>query len=117
MAEKSETKNCPYCGEQILIVAKKCKHCGEWLEDGKERKGTSWQEKGSSDARSVVKGLKEKERQDIGAGCSGTVVLIIAIFIGTWISSTFNSSSAGWIVGLIVFIIPMILITKQYYKE
>lgn len=27
-----ETKRCPYCGEKILTVAKKCKHCGEWLD-------------------------------------------------------------------------------------
>lgn len=25
--------NCPYCGEEILAVAKKCKHCGEWLDE------------------------------------------------------------------------------------
>ena len=29
---EQETKRCPYCGEEILAVAKKCKHCGEWFE-------------------------------------------------------------------------------------
>lgn len=33
-----ETKRCPYCGEEILAVAKKCKHCGEWLETKKSEK-------------------------------------------------------------------------------
>ena len=30
---EQDTKNCPYCGEEILAIAKKCKHCGEWLEE------------------------------------------------------------------------------------
>lgn len=28
-----DTKTCPACGEEILATAKKCKHCGEWLEE------------------------------------------------------------------------------------
>jgi len=30
---QEQTKQCPYCGEDILAGAKKCKHCGEWLEE------------------------------------------------------------------------------------
>lgn len=31
-----KTKACPFCWEEILEVAKKCKHCGEFLEEKKE---------------------------------------------------------------------------------
>jgi hypothetical protein len=28
----ADTKNCPYCGEVIMAVAKKCRHCKEYLD-------------------------------------------------------------------------------------
>lgn len=28
---EQQTKNCPYCGGEIMAAAKKCKHCGEWV--------------------------------------------------------------------------------------
>lgn len=29
----SKKKICPYCGEEIMSAARKCKHCGEWLDN------------------------------------------------------------------------------------
>ncbi|MCF7855657.1 MAG: hypothetical protein K9N51_12725 [Candidatus Pacebacteria bacterium] len=34
-ASSTNTKPCPYCGEPILSVAVKCKHCGSELTDGR----------------------------------------------------------------------------------
>ena len=35
-SNESKTKACPMCGEPILAIAKKCRHCGEYL-DGSSR--------------------------------------------------------------------------------
>jgi hypothetical protein len=31
MAVESETRDCPYCKEEIKSDAVKCKHCGSWV--------------------------------------------------------------------------------------
>lgn len=32
VAHQEDTKACPFCGETVLAVAKKCKHCGEFID-------------------------------------------------------------------------------------
>jgi len=117
MPNSEDTKKCPYCSEQILATAKKCKHCGEWLDESKERKGSSWNEEGSVDARSINKGLKQKELDDFSQGCFGIAGLIGSIVIGVFVSRTFDSPKAGWIIGIIVFVVALFFIAKWYYKE
>lgn len=33
----SDRKLCPYCGGEIMAAAKKCRYCGEWLDENKQQ--------------------------------------------------------------------------------
>ena len=100
-------KKCPYCSEDIQEDAKKCKHCGEWLNGSKPIYPAA--DNGSSAARAISKGIKQKELQDFNVGILGAGALILSCAIGFLLSSF-------W-VGLIVFVVLGYLIGKQYYKE
>ena len=66
-------KRCPFCAEEILADARKCKHCGEYLDD-------SLKEKNSSKQTTVV----AKEGcflQTMNAGCMVILVIVIVIVL------------------------------------
>lgn len=102
-----EKIKCPFCAEEILSDAKKCKHCGEWLKENVRLGGESM-DKGTAEARAVTRGLKEKARHD----AIRTLFFIINILI-----SLLFWGATNWGVGVTVFIVGWILIDRWYWRE
>ncbi|MEN6451441.1 MAG: hypothetical protein ABFC96_13190 [Thermoguttaceae bacterium] len=69
------TKTCPYCGESILAVAIRCKHCGSYLSD--EPSG------GRTEDRARRRGTPARRWVAIGAG--GAIVVIAAAIL-VWLA-------------------------------
>ena len=72
----SETKRCPYCGEEIMATAIKCKHCGEFLNDNNSQNPTE-------------KVQHSNISKNMGIGCLLLVgLLIIMGIIGSFLSDS-----------------------------
>lgn len=84
----NNTKPCPYCGEEIMMKAVKCKHCGEWLNQEARKKNEP-----------VVKRETRKKPEpvakEIGLGCLTLVAAysIPAIIIGLILHFTIPDDS------------------------
>lgn len=80
---------CPYCGEEILQTAKKCKHCGEWLNQEEATEEVSYNVASTNPKRSVpwwtiLKGV-------------GGLLLVALLFLGK------NAGQIGRLVGKSTF--------------
>lgn len=67
----SETRSCPYCAEQILVAAKKCKHCGEFLAGERTKTRTT--------AKTITLRASKRNRYLSAKGAAVVVAVFIAI--------------------------------------
>lgn len=124
-----EMKSCPYCGQEILANAKKCKHCGKWLEKQCPQCGEwvnaeakkcrycgywfdAWQcrlqEKAEQEKRETQKGASveeikaaiEEEKENSNTGC---ILYVESIIIGALVGYIYDFEWWGYAVFLGVF--------------
>lgn len=118
----AEKTKCPFCGEEILSTAIKCKHCGEWV----GRAGN----KDSNGARAVSRGIKQQHFSRIAL--KAKLLLLVGGFafalyvidqIRMRLHMSMNSSQFDWLLACIM--IPLLIIgvfvalkfLRQYYDE
>jgi tRNA_anti-like len=70
----ADTKSCPYCSEQILATARKCKHCGEMLDEAGALAAAIAPRKGRRDEDEADNGESRAQRGPRGAGHTTVIV-------------------------------------------
>lgn len=97
MENMSDTKRCPYCGEEISINAKKCIHCKEWLV--KPQQNTPVRPLYNSEPRqnqSIY--VNTQGNRSNGVGTAGFVIALLSLLF-CWVPG-FNG--VVWFIGLIL---------------
>ncbi|MBD5415772.1 MAG: hypothetical protein HDR46_05745 [Bacteroides sp.] len=77
-----ETKKCPYCGGEIMLAAKKCKHCGEWLDEQTAIENPSISN--TPQMEDINEPPKQPKRRKIIFGLAGSLVsigLLVGLFV------------------------------------
>jgi len=89
-----ETKRCPYCGGEIMAVAKKCKHCGKWLDEVDSTKVAPTKEELTKEV--TPKQEKEvnvkKTTTYIGIGCLAIILLLLSPIIYYYVDNAITDA-------------------------
>lgn len=72
----SETKMCPFCAEEIMVNAIKCKHCGEFFDQDQKR---------ATEINSTNKSNKDIAGNFLKIVIGGFIILFILYFFGMMI--------------------------------
>lgn len=100
--EMENIKRCPYCGEEILAVAKKCKHCGEWLDKNvaphthsESRNQTQHTTIGIPDKIKYSGKTSANGNPIAGKGCLIAIVVIAVIFLIIFIVNSNSGTTSN----------------------
>ena len=102
---------CPYCGEQILSTAIKCKHCGEFL-DGRSPLQQPRQypahllQNNIDTKRRLPQAVELTAKKYKAQGCLAVIVIAIGLIIGMYGGAAPNSAAAT--IGGALFLIGLL---------
>lgn len=96
-------KQCPYCGEDISINAKKCKHCGEWLEEKPQTVNNAVAQPQPQPTAQPQVIVNQYERKSNGVGTAGFILSLICATM-SWLPGV---NVFFWVLGLLLSFIGL----------
>jgi hypothetical protein len=102
-----DLKICPYCSEEIMEVANKCKHCGKWFNNNSSTQATipkDTVEKNNSERTQII--INQVAQQKNGVGTAGFTLSLIGFLLG-WVPFV------GWILWLLGAIFSFVGLFKK----
>ena len=120
MIESNQTKFCPACAEEIKADARKCKHCGEWLDDSQMLRTSAPVQLPQRSHGAVAdvseeaaRGLHRADMSEIKSAPSYLAAGLIALVGGVVAGGVFNSV---WI-GVVAFLVLVAVLGAKAERE